>query len=528
MKTCSCSRCLCLVVLTALLMTLPAPAWADSTPGVSPDVEAVVEGNNTFALDLYAQLSRAKQNDNKNLFFSPHSLSTALAMTAAGARGQTEAEMAKVLHFPFPTAQVHPAMAELAAALRRAENDNLTLLVANRLWGQKDYAFLPEFLATTKKDYGAELAQVDFIHDAEAARKTINAWVERQTRQKIRNLIPKGMLDRLTRLVLTNAVYFKGQWQSPFDKKRTLMARFRPGTDESTVDPSVRVPMMHKVDDFAYADLPELQILELPYAGEQVSMIVLLPKKVDGLPDLEKSLDVKTVQKWFRQLRRQKVVVYLPRFSTTGQFELSKTLSALGMPRAFDPDEADFSGMTSKPDLFVSKVIHKAFVDVNEEGTEAAAATAVIMKRKGGPSALPTFRADHPFVFLIRHKPTGSILFLGRLIRPEPAESKQAVKRAAKPMFKGMELYSWKPAGKDWHFKLVPGRNWRKPGTRVEPPEKGLLSVGQLKQHLAQLAEGENIFWTNLADTPVPADMVKEVSAFCKTKDLKLFPIEKP
>ncbi len=371
----------------------------------------VVKGNNQFALDLYKQLG---EKEDGNLLFSPYSISTALAMTYAGARGETQDEMAKVLHFALPQRLLHPAFAAIIEDLNDEKRKGYKLAVANRLWGQKGYSFRPNFLNTTRKYYGAELAQVDFAKAAEKARQTINKWVEEQTQDKIKDLIPEGVLDSLTRLVLTNAIYFKGDWETQFDKKATREADFT-----ATPDKKVKVPMMHQVAPFKYADLPSLQVLEMPYAGDDLSMVVLLPKKTDGLGDLEKSLDAKSLQEWTGGVRKRKVSVFLPKFKMTCKFRLKPVLASMGMPLAFDAGRADFSGMTGSKDLYISAVIHKAFVDVNEEGTEAAAATAVVMTLRSAPRPSPVFRADHPFLFLIRDNRTGSILFLGRVAEPE-------------------------------------------------------------------------------------------------------------
>ena len=369
----------------------------------------VVQGNNAFALALYAKL---RAEDQGNLFLSPYSISTALAMTYAGAKGKTAAEMAEVLHFTVPQEQLHPAFAALAAKLHGdIKKEGYQLRIANRLWGQAGYHFLPTFLQVTRDHYGAELAQVDFAQDTEAARHTINAWVEEKTEEKIKDLLAQGVLDSGTTLVLTNAIYFKGDWQRKFEAKATKDAPFL-----LTPQEKVTVPMMRQRGKFAYGVVGKVQVLELPYVGKDLSMFVLLPKEVDGLADLEKSLSVETLNTWTSGLREQTVEVLLPKFKMTSGFRLEKTLGSMGMPLAFS-GEADFSGMTGQRGLFISAVIHKAFIDVNEEGTEAAAATAVVMRAPAPPN--PIFRADHPFLFLIRDNRTGSILFLGRVINPK-------------------------------------------------------------------------------------------------------------
>ena len=238
--------------------------------------------------------------------------------------------------------------------------------------------------------------------------------MEDQTQQKIKDLIAKGVLDQLTRLVLTNAIYFKGTWKSQFDEKQTRELPFAVSPDKK-----LNVPMMHQQSQFRYAAFPDCQVIDLPYSGEDLSMLIVLPKKVDGLSELEKSLTVDNLKTWTSRLRQTKVSVFIPKFKMTCQFQLKSVLADMGMPQAFDSRRADFSGMTPKPDLFISAVIHKAFVDVNEEGSEAAAATAVVMKLRSRPKPPPVFRADHPFVFFIRDNRTGSVLFLGRVMNPK-------------------------------------------------------------------------------------------------------------
>jgi serine protease inhibitor len=375
----------------------------------SSDIKTVAQGNTIFALDLYNKLKETEGN----LFFSPYSISTALAMTYAGARGNTEKQMAEVLHFTLDQKKLHPAFARLEAQLNSMQdNRNIELTVANALWTQKDYVFLREFLDLTKNNYGAALNLVDFKKAHEAVRIKINAWVEEKTRNKIKDLIKPGVLDPLVRLVLTNAIYFKGNWESQFEKSKTKEAPFwlAPGK-------SVKVPMMTRKQKFNYMENDRLQILELPYVGNDLSMIVVLPKKIEGVAQLERVLSVDSLNAWLGLLRKREILVYLPKFKTSSQFSLGEMLSSMGMSDAFTA-HADFSGMTGNQDLYISVVIHKAFVDVNEEGTEAAAATAVAMKLLSMPAPPPVFRADHSFIFLIRHNPSGSILFLGRITNP--------------------------------------------------------------------------------------------------------------
>jgi serpin B len=379
-------------------------------PATKADVASVAEGNNAFAFDLYAKL----KTEEGNLIFSPYSISTALAMTYAGARGETAAEMKKTLRFALSQEKLHPAMADLVDDLNaRGGKDAYELVVANRLWGQAGYSFLAPFIALNRTYYGAGLEQVNFKTATEAARKTINTWVEDKTRDKIQELLKPGILTDLTRLVLTNAIYFKGNWASQFKKERTADAPFH-----VTPDKSVDVPTMRQTAKFGYTETQDMQVLEMPYIGDDLSMTILLPKKADGLGKVEASLSAATLKTWVARLRKQKVGVFLPRFKMEFSVGLVDTLEAMGMPRAFDPSRADFSGMDGTRALSITAVIHKAFVDVNEEGTEAAAATAVVMGLRSAPSRPIIFNADRPFIFLIRDRVTGSVLFIGRVTDP--------------------------------------------------------------------------------------------------------------
>jgi len=344
------------------------------------------------------------------MFFSPYSISAALAMTYAGARGETQRQMSRVLHFTLPGERLHAAFAESGKKMKVTADE---LSIANALWGQKDYKFLDEFLDTNRKYYGAGLKEVDFAGDSEGARQEINAWVEKETKDKIKDLIGKGVLDGLTRLVLTNAIYFKADWDIQFDKENTRQEPFA-----VTRLKEVQAEMMNQKGRFNYARNDDVQLLELAYKDENLSMIVVLPNKRFGLEEVEKQFNLETVTEWMGQMRKREVVVYMPKFKMTTGFELSDYLCKMGMPDAFSARWADFSGMTRARELFISKVIHQAFVAVDEQGTEAAAATAVVMKLRAAPSKPEVFRADHPFMFIIRDNKTRSILFVGRVGDP--------------------------------------------------------------------------------------------------------------
>jgi serine protease inhibitor len=383
------------------------------SPGQSVQTEdgsgaAIAARENTvFALDLYRILA----TESGNLCVSPYSISTALAMTYAGARGETERQMAQAMHFTLDQARLHPAFAELEAGLRASQDKGDVLLqVANKLWPQVGYPFLEAFLALTRAYYGVSITPIDY-GDPEAARLAINAWVEEKTREKIKDLIPPGILSPMTTMVLVNAIYFKGNWAHQFDPQWTEPAPFW-----KTPADKVEVPMMKQTAHFGYGESAGCQILELPYVGEDLAMTLLLPAEPGGLAALEAALTVEDLARWTSSLWEAEVEVYLPRFKVRGAFELGRALMSLGMPDAFGA-RADFSGMDGTRSLFISAVLHQAFVEVNEEGAEAAAATAVVMAR-GLPMAPPVFRADHPFLFLLRDRRTGGILFMGRVADP--------------------------------------------------------------------------------------------------------------
>jgi serpin B len=396
--------------LALLLSTVCFPVLSQVAPDNLNRMTAVA-GNTAFAFDLYSQL----RTQEGNLFLSPYSISTALAMAYGGARGDTAAQMAKVMHFGLAQEKLHPAFAALESELNAVQQKGqVKLAVANSLWPQKSHAFLPAYLDLCKTDYGVAVKPLDFIGAAEPARQTINAWVEDKTNRKIQELIKPGILNEATCLVLVNAVYFKGNWSSQFDKQLTKAGPFHVSAGKT-----VETPMMQTTKEFRYAESPEAQALELPYAGEDLSMLVLLPRDTNSLAAFERSLSPDKLYAWIRSLRSREVQLWLPKFKTTSEFSLNQTLAVLGMTDAFTP-RADFSGMDGTKNLFISAVIHKALVEVNEEGTEAAAATGVVGTLKGIHilEEPVVFRADHPFLFLIRDNRTGSILFLGRIVDP--------------------------------------------------------------------------------------------------------------
>lgn len=395
------------MLTAALHLTGVAGGPAQGWPEVRQEGprKALVAGNNAFALDLYARVGSGKGNQ----FFSPYSISTALAMTYAGARGRTAEQMARVLHFKLEPNRLHAAFKALMEDLNTAgEKGGFHLSVANALWAQKGYTFIPEFLELIESNCQAGFSELDFMRAAEPARQIINRWVEQRTQQKIENLISPGLLNPETTLVLTNAIYFKGNWAHPFKREKT-----RPGPFTLIDGKRRAVPMMHRTGSYGYREESDYQVLELLYAGYRLSMVILLPRQADGLARLYENLTVGKLDQCLQQLSEQNVMVSLPKFRLICQYKLGKILPAMGMNDAFS-GSADFSGMTGRAELFISEVVHKAFVEVNEEGTEAAAATGVIKAR----SLSPAFVADHPFLFLIRDRSSGSILFIGRVMEP--------------------------------------------------------------------------------------------------------------
>lgn len=348
-----------------------------------------------FAFKLYGQLKTTEGN----LFFSPASIEAALAMTREGAAGNTLRQMSLLL----PETTIFPMIGK-----------SVTLESANALWVDQKFPILGKFQTAVQEKHGAEIRPADFAGQPEVERETINRWVEEKTRDKIKNLLAPGSVMPDTRLILVNAIYFKGDWLHAFEKEKT--------TDElfwTVPDASANVPMMTmKPERFGYMENENFQCLELPYLGEEVSMLIVLPKEKDGLPRIEEGLSANALAGWTATLRKEEIEVHLPKFKIELQLAgLTGVLAALGMTDAFNPALADFSGISAEP-LFISDVIHKAFVQVDEKGTEAAAATGVMMRTTALPMPPKVFRADHPFLFLIRDNASGAVLFMGRVANP--------------------------------------------------------------------------------------------------------------
>lgn len=403
-----------LMMGVGILLCVPMATTGKEPESPEPGAAAaLVQGNNQFACDLYARLGASTQG---NVFFAPYSLSTALALAHAGAGGETAEQMTKALHLSQDANALHAGFAALQREMVGTNKPRaVQFQTANALWGQKDYGFQPVFLSTLKEHYGATLHEVDFHQAAGEARKAINDNVEKLTQGKIRDLMPDGVLTNQTRLVLTNAIYFKGTWATPFAKGKTRDDPFSVSKDKK-----VKAAFMRLTCPVAYFEDSLLQAIELPYTGGDLGLVVLLPRKLDGLTEVDRALSAGHLADWSARLKTRKIDVHLPRFQLTGEFELKDALAGLGMTLPFNEARADFSRMTeNEAPLCLAAVVHRAFVEINEEGTEAAAATAVIAKpRSLANLGQPVFRADHPFVFLIRDRRSGNILMIGRLCNP--------------------------------------------------------------------------------------------------------------
>jgi len=372
--------------------------------------DRIPTGMNQFATAAYSRISPGAGN----IIFSPFNISTALSMALAGARGQTASEISAVLHQPSAGAAYHTALASLVGQLTQSANtagDELSM--ANGLWVEKGLPIQSAFEQTIRVQYGAPLTPLTFSTNVEAARAQINSWTSEHTKGKIPELFGPGSLDSRTRLVITSAIYFNGRWRTPFQPRNTSAAPFK-----LQAGGTAQTNFMKQTGSFDYAETPSLQILEIKYADQSLAFDVLLPKSAEGLAGLEKSLTAENLTSWLATLSDRRVELLLPRFHAESEFQLVEVLAAMGMPSAFQ-SSADFSGIDGRRDLAVSRVVHKAFVDVSEQGTEAAAATGMAMSRTSLSPPATIFRADHPFVFLIRDTRSGVILFAGRLVKPQ-------------------------------------------------------------------------------------------------------------
>ena len=379
------------------------------------DLVALIEGDSEFAFNLYQVL----RDSDDNLFYSPYSISLAMAMTYAGASGDTENQMGDALNFMLTQDRLHTAFNALDLELASRgkfnggeEDEGFRLHIVNAIWGQKDYDFLQEYLDLLAENYGAGLRILDFMNAAEQSRVTINDWVSEQTEERIKDLIPEGAVNELTRLVLTNAIYFNAAWQYPFDEEITSEGEF------FLLDGNkVPVSMMRQTASFGYMEGEGYQALELPYDGCELSMVILLPEE-GKFASFEASLSRQLVDGIIRKVGYRQVDLSMPKFEYESSFGLKQPLATLGMQDAFSPEAADFSGMDGRRDLFIQDVLHKAFVSVDEAGTEAAAATAVIVGTTSVSPEQVEIKIDRPFIFLIRDIKTGTVLFVGRVLNP--------------------------------------------------------------------------------------------------------------
>jgi serpin B len=390
---------------------------AESEDIPTADINQLAEGNTRFALDLYQQI----RTGSGNLFYSPYSISAALAMTYAGAEGETAGEMADVLHFDLESLKLHPAFNALDQQLTalgeieimEEQGEPFQLNIANAIWGQKEFHFEEDFLDILAQNYGAGLRLLDYIQKPEESRQTINDWVSDQTEERIQDLIPQGAIDSDTRLVLSNAIYFIATWLEPFEEDLTEDGNFY-GLDGAEISAQM---MRHATDpSFGYLQGNGFQAVELPYIGGQISMLVLVPDRGE-FSEFEENLTYDQLVQIIDRMEYSPVLLRFPKFEFESEISLAQTLAVMGMPSAFDR-RADFSGMTGSKDLFISDVFHKAFVSVDEEGTEAAAATAVVMKMTSAPLNPIELTVDRPFIFLIREHETNTILFMGRVVEP--------------------------------------------------------------------------------------------------------------
>ena len=398
-----------ILFVSIFLFSACAPV-GEPLPQISKELRTqYLNANNLFAFKLYKELRVAQK---ENLFFSPYSIYTAMVMTYVGAKGNTATEIEKMLSLTLTGEDLHKANGWFLTDLNnRGQAGYYELAIANKLWGQAGYTFLPDFLATLKKYYGAGLEEVDFSKAPDVSRKKINDWVENKTKQRIKDLLPAGSIDSATRLVLANAIYFKADWLYQFKKDDTVSNDFAVSAKKN-----VKVEMMYQKVKINWANLADLKILALPYKNKELSMILLLPNKKDGLIDLESKLSLANLDKWTAQMHEEEVRIYLPKFEMTQKNPLRVHFQKMGMKQAFSTT-ADFSNIDGTKELYISEVFHKAFIKVDEEGTEAAAATAVVFE-KNSISPDTIFRANHPFIFFIRDNKTQNILFIGSIKDP--------------------------------------------------------------------------------------------------------------
>ena len=383
------------------------------------DIEEVELANNMFGFDMLNELrlgASEKGEENENIFYSPYSIFSALVMTYEGAQGQTAKEMKSLFYFP-DNEILRSGFADIYSTIND-EGRNYELRTGNALWIKEDYELLDEYTQTVEDYYGGKSTNLDFRNQNEVSRQTINKFIEEQTNDRIKNLIPENHLPKDTKLVLTNAIYFLGNWKYEFDPEKTREEDFW-----ITPDESIGVEMMTMSPDvarFNYTENDELQMIELPYEGGGVSMFIILPE--NEINDISHKLNNDEVEELMDEMRRRELSeISIPKFEIETDYNLNNVLSSMGMPSAFSEGTADFSGITGGRDLFIDSVLHKAFIEVDEEGTEAAAATGVVMRPTSAPSQPPpSFIANNPFVFFIRDNKTETNLFAG--IVKDPTE----------------------------------------------------------------------------------------------------------
>lgn len=415
----------CCIAVLVLSVGLIVPCLATGAES-EVDLCALVTNNSAFAIDLYGKLSAAEKG---NIFLSPFSVSNSIAIAYAGARGATQTEIATALKFSLNHGEIIPVFGQLHSRLNQLQgNGNIRLDIANSIWPQKGYELLTEYKDLLKTDDTIVINSLDYGKDPEQAKETINKWVSQSTKNKISEIIPPNLLNAETRLIIANAIYFKADWEQKFKPSLTRDLEFfpSPGT-------SMKTRMMNLKASFNYTEVGPLQILEMPYVGNELSMVIILPKDIDGFRQVDKTLSAENIKIWKEQMVPTEIMVYIPKFEMTSTFFLAETLTSMGMVEAFSRQKADFTGISARTGqpLFLSSVIHKSFIEVSEEGSEASGATAIDMTTMGhSPRTpkvnLPQFKADHPFLFIIQERQTGSILFIGRLLMPPPAKAQNS------------------------------------------------------------------------------------------------------
>ncbi len=491
-------------ILQTLLVIVSACA-ALRPISLAAQVQDLVAGNTVFALNLYAQLS----TNSGNIFFSPHSISACMAMTYAGARSNTAVQMSQIFGFDTNQEQFASTFGQLQNEIESDQQTNaIQLNIANALWTQVGFPFLPAFLETASNQYQAGVNQADFTANPAAVAQAINDWVAQKTKHKIQNIVPPGDINSRTRVVLANAIYFNGSWTYAFAETNTSIQPFYVSSTNQ-----VEVPLMHQplVDlypaqhgrAFNYMQTADFQALELPYGSNQLSMVLLLPTRIDGLAQLEQQLSPGFVSNVLARMYPEEVEIFLPRFTNDSSFNLTTTLSQMGMPDAFTPGLADFSGMDGMNDLFLSFVLHKAWVQVDEAGTEAAAATVGGATTSGFSPGPPPFRADHPFVFLIRDTQTGNLLFLGRVTNPSKSPANPVPVPGLTFRRPGNILtVSWPYPSTPWTLQQSPdlsGSNWTSVASRgallTQLPFSSISADGTNNNFIQMLAPAGNLFF---------------------------------